>query len=170
MTNNELETYKRPGAHLKTTIFQDVFKTFNKTEVTEAVFLFLLSRICFMGYLVSPFGPALFTAIFTKSKKLTYPLFSIIGILSVGYAAFSFKYCGIIIIISAITTIFSTELKNKRFAPAVICTGAVFLNGMVYVITEGFFAYDILLLLLECGVAFLSCIVFEKASVLSLTK
>ncbi len=166
MINNELETYKRTGARLKNTIFQDVVKTFNKTEVTEAVFLFLLSRICFMGYLVSPFGPALFTAIFTKNKKLTYPLFSIIGILSVGYAAFSFKYCGIIIIISAITTIFSKELKGKRFSPAIICTGAIFLNGMVYVITEGFFAYDILLLMLECGAAFLSCIVFEKASVL----
>lgn len=166
MINNELETNKRPRSLPKGGIFTDVFKTFNKTEVTECVFLFLLSRICFMGYLVSPFGPALFTAIFSKNKKLSYPLFSIIGILSLGYGAFTFKYCGIILIIAAITTIFSSELKNKLFAPFVICAGSVFLNGMVYVITEGFFAYDILLLILECGASFLSCFAFGKASAL----
>ena len=163
---NELNPYSRPGATLRKTGLGEVFSKLDKTEILENVFLLLLCRICFMGYLVSPFGAAYFTAVFLKRRRPVYVLCAIIGILSVGDATFSFKYGGSMIVIAALCTIFFKELSGKRIAPAIICTGALFLNGMIYVISEGFFAYDALLLLAECGGACLSYFAFDKAALL----
>lgn len=162
---NELETLKRQGS-FRGNIFADIFKAFDKTEIAELVFLFLLSRICISGHLLSPFGPALFTALFVKEKRLSYPVFAVLGVLSAGFGAFTFKYIGIILIISSILVIFAPEIKKNSFAPSAVCAGAVFLNGMVYVIAEGFFAYDALLLALECLSVIPLYFALEKATVL----
>ncbi len=161
---NTLETYTKTGELFKKTDLKDAFKRLDKTEMAENIFLLLLCRICFMGYLISPFGPAFFTALFIKRRKVSYLLVSAISILSLGNGAFTFKYGGIIIIISALTTIFSKEIREKRFVPSLICTGSVLLNGLVYAVTEGFFAYDILLLLLETASSYLAFIAFNKAT------
>ena len=159
---NELNTYTRPGALFRNTGIGEVFSKLDKMEIIENVFLLLLCRICFMGYLVSPFGVAYFAAVFLKRRRPAYVLCAVIGILSVGYTTFSFKYGGTILIIAAISAIFSKELSGKKIFPALICSGALFINGMIYVIAEGFFAYDTLLLLAECGGACLSYFAFDK--------
>ena len=163
---NELNTYTRPGALLRKTGIGEVFSKLDKTEIIENVFLLLLCRICFVGYLISPFGIAYFTAVFLKRRRPAYVLCSIIGILSVGYTTFSFKYSGTVLIVAALSAIFFKELSDKKILPALICSGALFVNGMIYVIAEGFFAYDALMLAAECGGACLSYFVFDKAVVL----
>lgn len=160
---NELSTYTRSETFFKKTAISEIFSKLNKTEILENAFLLLLCRICFMGYLISPFGIAFFTAVFSRRKRISYILCSILGVLSARYATFSFKYCGAILIISAICIIFSKELSRKKTVYAIISSGALFLNGLIYVMSEGFFAYDVLLLLAECGSVFLSYFAFEKA-------
>lgn len=135
---NELNTYTRPGTLFRNTGIGEVFSKLDKMEIIENVFLLLLCRICFMGYLVSPFGAAYFAAVFLKRRRPAYVLCAVIGILSVGYTTFSFKYGGTILIIAAISAIFSKELSGKKIFPALICSGALFINGMIYVIAEGF--------------------------------
>lgn len=161
---NQLETYTRPGAFLRKTAIGEVFSKLDKTELLENVVLLLLCRICFMGYLISPFGIAYFATVFFRRRRLTYVLCAAIGILSVSYPTFSLKYGGVILILSALGMIFAKELEGKRRLHAVLATGALFLNGAIYVIAEGFFAYDMLMLVAECGTAFLSCFAFEKAT------
>lgn len=162
---NELNTYTRPGTLFRKINIGSVFSKLDKIELMENVFLILLSRIYFMGYLISPFGMAYFTAVFLKRKRMSYVLCTALGILSSQEATFSLKYGGTLVILYAVCTIFYKELSNKKMVSAGVCAGALFLNGMVYVITEGMFAYDVLLLVVECGGAWLSCLAYEKAVV-----
>jgi len=134
----------------------------NRQELFENVCLFLLCRICFAGYLVSPFGIAFYAALFFKRKRISYPVFALAGILSVAYPTFALKYIGAIAIISTVALIFKRELTDRRMLCCLLPAGALFLNGSVYVIAEGFFAYDMLMLLSECGVTYLSGIAYLK--------
>ena len=163
---NELNTNLNTGNLMKKIQLSDFFLRLNKFELAENVLLFLLSRICYMGYLASPFGISYFAALFQKRRRPTYVLFSLLGAISSGYAVFSFKYCGAILIVTTIFTIFSKELSRaKKLIPPAISTGALFLNGVIYVIAEGMFAYDALLLLAECGASFISYFALRQASV-----
>ncbi len=159
----ELTTNTRQDTIFKWTSMKTLFARLEKTELLEHVFLVLLGRICFMGYLVSPFCAAYFTAVFLKRRRPAYVISATLGILSAGYATFSFKYGGTLLIICTICGIFAKELQGKKLLPAALPAGALFLNGMIYVVAEGFFAYDVLLLLCECGGAFLSYFAFDKA-------
>ncbi|MBO5930128.1 MAG: hypothetical protein J6Q27_02400, partial [Clostridia bacterium] len=147
----ELTTNTRQDTIFKWTSMKTLFARLEKTELLEHVFLVLLGRICFMGYLVSPFCAAYFTAVFLKRRRPAYVISAMLGILSAGYATFSFKYGGTLLIICTICGIFAKELQGKKLLPAALPAGALFLNGMIYVVAEGFFAYDVLLLLCECG-------------------
>ncbi len=160
---NQLETI-RPGAHPPKLSFRPIFTKLNKQELLENVCLLLLSRICFPGYLISPFGISFFAALFFRRHRLSYVLSAVIGILSVGYPTFSFKYGGAIAIVAALGVIFSVELSQNKQLSIILPTGALFLNGAVYVITEGMFAYDMLMLVSECGIALLSGFAFQKTA------
>lgn len=142
---------------------KDLFKAMNATELIENVVLLLLCRICFMEYLISPFGVSLFSALFYRKRRLSYVVFSVLGACLSGYPTFYFKYIGTMLITMSVIIIFSKELKSKSHTVAIITTSALFLNGGVYVMVEGFFIYDILLLFLECSLCFLSFSVFGKA-------
>lgn len=161
----ELTTTTRLDTFLKWTSVKEMFSRLEKTELLEHVFLILLGRICFMSYLVSPFGVAYFTAVFLRRRRPAYVLSAMLGILSAGYATFSFKYGGTILIVCTVCGIFSKELEGKKLLPAVLSSAALFFNGIIYVVAEGFFAYDLLLLLSECGGAFLSYFAFDKAAI-----
>ena len=135
-----------------------------KEDILEHIFLFLLCRISFLGYLLSPFGTTFFGVLYLKKRKPTYILFALCGILSLGYPMFAFKYGGVILILTALGKIFSAELKKIRHLGLYFSAGALFLNGAVYVVSEGFFAYDGMLLLAECCLACLAYPAFQKAS------
>ena len=149
------------AVHIKP--LKNIFTTLNSHELIEGIALFLLSRICFMDYLVSPFGIAFYTALFARKKRPYYVIFSILGMASTYMPIFFFKYAGSIAITTSMLLIFSKELEHKKRVVAALATLSVFLNGAIYVITEGFFAFDALLLLLECGITYLSFFVFDKA-------
>jgi len=160
---HQLENYSQPG-ELKGLIgIKNIFTRIGSYELLECVFVFLISRICFMEYLVSPFGTPFFAALFSKKKRPSYILFSILGALSSASPVFFFKYTGSMLITMTILLIFSKELVNKKLAVALISSGSLFLNGGIYVLAEGFFAFDFLLLLMECALSFLSFFVFTKA-------
>ncbi len=142
---------------------KNIFTTLGSKELIENIALFLLSRIFFMDYLVSPFGAAFFTALFSRRKSPYYVIFAALGMASTTMPIFFFKYTGSIAIITTILLIFENELQYKKRLISLIATLSVFLNGIIYVITEGFFAFDVLLLLLECSIIFLSFFVFDKA-------
>lgn len=157
---HELENFK-PSSFMKLNT-KRVYSVLSGYELIENILLFLLSRIYFMDYLISPFGVAFFSALFFRKKRPYYVVFSILGVLSTSSPMFFFKYIGSILIVMSIQMIFSKELLHKKRMVAVIATVAVFLNGGIYVLAEGFFAFDILLLILECAILFVSFFVFDK--------
>lgn len=158
---HQLETTHTPQQVSKG--IKEIFSKITKAELVENVFLLLLCRICFMEYLVSPFGVSMFAVLFHKTKRPSYVIFSTLGVLLTGNPTFYFKYIGTILIVLAVTLIFSTELKTKKNAVLVLTTSALFVNGFVYVFAEGLFLYDFLMLLLECGMCYLAFFVFSKA-------
>ncbi len=161
---HELETTIKPGAFWQKNALKILFSKLDKTELIENTALLLLCRISFLGYLISPLGIAYFAVLFFSRRRLSYVLCAAIGIFSVGYPTFSLKYGGIILILSALGIIFQKELKNKIRLQAVLATAALLLNGAIYVMYEGMFAYDMLMLTAECGIAFLAFFAFSKAT------
>ncbi len=158
----ELETLK-PISAIKQINLKGIFTSLSGYELIENIALFLLSRIYFMDYLISPFGVAFFSVLFARKKRPYYIIFSILGALSTGVPVFFFKYVGAMLITLSVQIIFSKELKHKKRLISALATLSLFLTGIIYVFTEGFFAFDLLLLVLECGVAFLSFFVLDKA-------
>jgi len=142
---------------------KNAFAALDAYELLENIALFILSRIYFMDYLISPFGVAAFSALFFRKKRPYYVIFSSLGALSVTTPVFFFKYTGAILITMSIQLIFSKELQHKKRTVAALSTLSIFLTGIVYVMTEGFFIFDSLLLLLECAVLYVSFFVFDKA-------
>ncbi len=142
---------------------KEIFAKITKTELAENVFLLLLSRICFMEYLVSPFGISMFCVLFAKSARPSYVISCVLGILLTANPLFYFKYIGTMLIVLTFTVIFRRELKNKKDVLALIATGALFVNGGVYVIAEGLFLYDFMMLVVESGLCYLSFFVFWEA-------
>ncbi len=161
MMKQQLETAKNPARIFS---IKDAFNIISKTELLENVILLLLCRICFMEYLVSPFGIAFFSVLFYRNRRPSYVIFSCLGAILSGYPTFYFKYIGTLLIIMSVIIIFSKELKRNPRYVAVLSSAALFLNGGVYVMVEGFFLYDVLLLLMECGVCFLSFFVFSSGA------
>lgn len=143
---------------------KEIFATITKTELAENVFLLLFSRICFMEYLVSPFGISMFCVLFAKNARPSYVVFGVLGILLTANPLFYFKYIGTMLIVLTFAIIFRHELKNKKNVLALIATGALFVNGGVYVIAEGLFLYDFLMLIVESGLCYLSFFVFWEAA------
>lgn len=143
---------------------REMFARITKTELAENIFLLLLSRICFMEYLVSPFGISMFCVLFAKSTRPSYVIFCVLGIILTGNPIFYFKYIGTALIILTLAIIFKEELKNKKNILAVIATASIFVNGAVYVIAEGLFVYDFLMLCVESGLCYLSFFVFWEAT------
>ena len=162
--NQPTELNTRQGFPYKKFSIKEMYAKINKTELVENVILFLICRICFLGYLISPFGTAYFATLIFRKKRLSYFISSAIGVLSLGYPTFALKYGGTILIICTVALIFSKELEKKYHTRAILSTAALFLNGMVYVLSEGMFLFDFLMLILESGVAFLSYIFFDKAT------
>ena len=117
-----------------------------------------------MEYLVSPFGGSFFSGLFYRRRRPSYVIFSTLGAILSGYPTFYFKYIGTFLIIMSVMIIFSKELKKNPNSVAILATGALFLNGGVYVFVEGFFIYDILLLIMECGLCFLTFFIFDKGT------
>lgn len=142
---------------------RSLFSTLDAYELLENIMLFLLSRIYFMDYLISPFGIAAFSVLFFKKKRYYYAIFSSLGALSLKAPVFFFKYIGAILITMSIQLIFSNELSSKKTTVAALTSLSVFLTGIIYVFCEGFFFFDSLMLLLECAVLFLAFFVFDKA-------
>lgn len=161
---NELSTYTGSENVWQKIRVGTILSKLNKIEIVENVILFLLCRICFMGYLASPFGIAYFTVLYLKKKRPSYVLCAFLGMLSVGYPTFALKYGATLVVVCAVCTIFFRELASRKMISAIVCTGALFLNGIIYVMAEGFFAYDSLLLIAECGSTFLSFFAFDKAA------
>lgn len=143
---------------------REMFTKITKRELAENIFLLLVSRICFMEYLVSPFGASMFCVLFAKRFRPSYVVFSVLGVLLTGNPIFYFKYIGTALIILTLTIIFREELKNKKSILAIITTTSLFVNGAVYVIAEGLFLYDFLMLLAESGLCYLSFFVFWEAA------
>jgi len=139
------------------------FAALDAYELLENIALFILSRIYFMDYLISPFGVAAFSVLFFKKKRPYYVIFASLGALSAKTPVFFFKYTGAILITMSILLIFSKELQHKKRVVAALCSLSVFLTGIIYVMTEGFFVFDSLLLLLECAALYVSFFVFDKA-------
>ena len=142
---------------------KNIFSTLTSYELLENIVLFILSRIYFMDYLISPFGVAAFSVLFFKKRRPYYVIFSSLGALSTKAPVFFFKYIGAILIVMSIQLIFSNELSHKKQLVAALSAASVFLTGIIYVFTEGFFFFDLLLLVLECAVLFVSFFVFDKA-------
>ncbi len=142
---------------------KSAFTSLSAYELTENIVLFLLSRIYFMDYLISPFGIAAFSVLFFKKKRPYYVIFSSLGALSLGAPVFFFKYFGAILIVMSVQLIFLKELQHKKRIVALLSVASVFLTGLIYVFTEGYFIFDTLLLILECSVVYLSFFVFDKA-------
>ena len=161
MMKQQLETAKNT---MRTFSLKDAFNIMTRTELLENVILLLLCRICFMEYLVSPFGVAFFSVLFYRNRRPSYVIFSALGAILSGYPTFYFKYIGTLLIIMSVMIIFSKELKSNQRLVAILSSSALFLNGGVYVMVEGFFLYDILLLLMECGVCYLSFFIFSSGA------
>ena len=142
---------------------KSIFTSLDAYELIENIVLFLLARIYFMDYLISPFGISAFSALFFKKNRPYYVIFASLGALSTGVPVFFFKYIGAILITMSIQLIFKKELLHKKRMVSLLSTLSVFLTGIIYVFTEGFFAFDVLLLLLECATLFVSFFVFDKA-------
>ncbi len=143
---------------------REMFAKITKTELLENIFLLLLSRICFMEYLVSPFGVSMFCVLFSKSYRPSYVVFCVLGVILTTNPVFYFKYIGTALIILTLAIIFKQELKNKKHILAVIATASLFVNGAIYVIAEGLFLYDFLMLVVESGLCYLSFFVFWEAT------
>ena len=141
-----------------------LFAKLDAYELLENIALFLLSRIYFMDYLISPFGLAAFSVLFYKKKRVYYVIFASLGALSTKTPIFFFKYIGAILITMSIQLIFSKELRHKKYTAAGLSSMAVFLTGVIYVLTEGVFFFDTLLLVLECLGLFALFLLFDKAT------
>lgn len=142
---------------------KSIFTSLDAYELLENIVLFILCRVYFMDYLLSPFGVSAFSVLFFKKKRPYYVIFSILGALSSKNPVFFFKYIGAIAITTSVMLIFSNELSRKKTMVGAISSLSVFLTGIIYVFTEGFFVFDLLLLVLECSILFASFFVFDKA-------
>ncbi len=159
----QLETYTQPRTSIWPRL-TGMLSKIRKTDLTEHVILLLLSRICFMGYLASPFGIAYFAVLFFRRQRLSLALVALAGICSVNYLTFALKYGGAAFILAVIAVLFRTELRRKRRLRGALTASALLISGAVYVVTEGFFAYDVILLIAECGMTFLAYFLFDKAT------
>jgi len=157
----------KSGALIRQIHEKSIFTTINSRELAENILLFLLSRIVFMDYMISPFGVALFAALFYRRKRLSYVAASIAGAATSGLALFFFKYSGAVLVICTVLLIFKKELEHKKRITALVAMGSLLINGGIYVIFEGLFVFDILLLTLECLLAFGAFFVFDKGIILT---
>lgn len=148
---------------LKGINLKSLFSTISSRELAENILLFFLCRICFMDYLISPFGISFFSVLFFHKKRASYILFSALGVLSLTNGVFAFKYVGCMLIILTTQLIFAQELVHKKRMMALITAGAQLLSGGVYVAVEGFFSYDTLLLILETALTLVSFFIFDRA-------
>lgn len=142
---------------------KSIFTSLDAYELLENIVLFILCRVYFMDYLLSPFGVSAFSVLFYRKKRPYYVIFSILGALSSANPVFFFKYIGAISITMSVMLIFSSELSHKKTMVGAISSLSVFLTGIIYVFTEGFFVFDLLMLVLECSILFASFFVFDKA-------
>ena len=136
-------------------------------ELIENILLFVISRIVYLDYLISPFGSALFAALFMRKKRTSYVIFSLLGAASTGLPLFFFKYAGTVLVICTIQLIFKKELEHKKRLTALIAAVSLFANGGIYVLFEGLFSFDALLLILECTITAGAFFIFDKSVLLS---
>lgn len=152
-----------PLPRIKQQHLKSIFTSLDAYELLENIVLFVLCRVYFMDYLISPFGISAFSVLFYRKKRPYYVIFSMLGALSSANPVFFFKYIGAVFITMSVMLIFSSELVHKKTIVSMVSSVSVFLTGIIYVFTEGFFIFDLLMLILECSILFVSFFVFDKA-------
>lgn len=149
---------------------KSLYTAMSSRELAENILLFVISRIVYLDYLISPFGCALFAALFMRKKRISYVIFSLLGAASTGLPLFFFKYAGAALVICTIQLIFKKELEHKKRLTALLSASSLFVNGGIYVLFEGLFSFDALLLILECAITTGAFFVFDKGIVLTRRK
>ena len=162
----QLENQK-PTPMFRHTNLKNLYTLTGSRELIENILLFVISRIVYLDYLISPFGIALFAVLFMRKKRASYVIFSVLGAASTGLPLFFFKYAGTVLVICTVQLIFKKELEHKKRATALLASGALLLNGGIYVMFEGFFTFDALLLILECTISTGAFFIFDKSIILT---
>ncbi len=162
MTKQEIQSYEQMGIPIRKRKQARSFKT---VELLEYGLVFLLYKIFLFGAL-SPFGPAMFAAVFPKRKHGFGVLAAALGILAAGMKIVSLKYLGALAISASFYHLMEKECKRFLWLYPLVAAGSVVVTGAVFVIFNGFLVYDMLFLLLEAVLIVLIYAALEKATAL----
>lgn len=162
MTKQEIQSYEQMGIPIRKRKQARSFKT---VELLEYGLVFLLYKIFLFGAL-SPFGPAMFAAVFPRRKHGFGVLAAALGILAAGMQIVCLKYLGALVISAAFYHLMEKECQRFSWLYPVVAAGSVAVTGIVFVIFNGFLVYDMLFLLLEAVLIVLIYVALEKATAL----
>lgn len=161
MINQEIQSYERMG--IPAAKRPKKRYDFNLYESIEYVFCFLLSKIHLFGAL-SPFGLSYFAAVFPGRKRPLGLLMACLGLAAAGMGLHFMQYAGALVILCATSVLMEKEFAERPWLYGLTAAVASALTGFVFVAFDGFLLYDVLYLVLESILVFLSYFVFRKAT------
>lgn len=164
MTNNNINPYKQIGVDSKTAR-RNIRQKINFFEITECILAFFLNKICLFSAL-SPFGIAYFAATFPMQDMSFGVIAAFLGIIFMGLGVTSLKYVGTLSVYLIFTLLYNKDLSEKKWLCGAAAALSLFASGMVFVVFDGLLMYDILMLVLESILVFVSYLAFDKASLL----
>lgn len=159
MTNNAKIITESKNIRKKVNISQKI----NPYEILEYILSFLMNKISLFGTL-SPFGISYFAATFPSHELSLGTICAFLGILLSGFGISSLKYIGALSLYLIFMLIYNKDVSKKNWISGLAGTLSLFVSGTIFVIMEGFLLYDMMLLVLESILCFVSFFAFSNSS------
>lgn len=138
--------------------YEKLVLNFNIKAVFE-----MLCCILFAGTTVfsnmAPFGAGFYSAGFSRDRWYLNYIAACIGIFFF-YEGSPWVYIAVITLVTAILGVVDFEFGG--FGTHIVTAGALFSVKLLFFLSGGFTAYDIMALILECAIAFASVYIFQK--------
>ena len=159
MTNNTKIIAESKNIRKKVNISQKI----SPYEISEYILSFFMNKISLFGTL-SPFGISYFAATFPSHELSLGTICAFLGILLSGFGISCLKYIGALSLYLIFMLLYNKDVSEKMWVSGLAGTLSLFISGTIFVIMEGFLLYDMLLLVLESILCFVSFFAFSNSS------
>lgn len=162
MQTTPVQTYKRINVKSDT---KRPFRAIRleRSDLARAAFSFLLARSQIL-FMMTPFLLSYYAAEYKKEKSVIHIIFSMLGVLSLGFGIGSLKYMIAMLIYSIYRYTFGdSREEDKPRLNLAVCGLSLFAGGIFFIALDGFSIYDTLLLLLESAISVLGMAAIRHA-------
>ncbi len=159
MTNNAKITTESKKIRKKVRLAQKI----NPYEISEYILSFFINKICLFGAL-SPFGISYFAATFPMHEMSLGTICAFLGILFSGFGVSSLKYIGALSLYLVFMLLYNKDISDRKWISGIASSVSLLASGTLFVIMDGFLLYDMMLLVLESILCFVSFFAFSTAS------